>query len=320
MSRVRLYSLVLLAVAESSFRPIVLSTAASSSRLLLVNSWLASLAPGGVHDRHQVVGAEAPLDELLRRDLHARRCGRSACADRRSPSRRRGRRTASRWSSRPARSATRRTAGGRRCSTGMSTSVNLVIACDFPSSRTWKSSFFRSRTMPSLLVGDDGVDLDVVDANLEGRRLLGGGRLAAPARGLAGGQRGAGQQHDQPHQSNTCIHGQLSTRLYVPARPSIGGSPKRREAPPPNLWQAMARLAEARCETDRRAKAAILEMMSPLAGGGRARHRRGAGGAQGRRPRRLAAVRLPRPEPDRRRRHRRSAARAATSPRAAGIT
>ena len=38
MSRVRLYSLVLFAVAESSLRPCVLSTAASSSCLLLVNS------------------------------------------------------------------------------------------------------------------------------------------------------------------------------------------------------------------------------------------------------------------------------------------
>ena len=59
MPRVLLYSLVLLTVAESSFRPLVLSTAASSSRLLLVNSWLALSAPGGVDHRHQIVGAEA---------------------------------------------------------------------------------------------------------------------------------------------------------------------------------------------------------------------------------------------------------------------
>ena len=32
-------------------------------------------------------------------------------------------------------------------SIGMSTSVKLVIDCDFPSSSTWKSSFFRSRTI-----------------------------------------------------------------------------------------------------------------------------------------------------------------------------
>ena len=45
MSRVRLYSPIRFAVAESSLRPLVLSTAASSSLLLLVNSWLALLAP-----------------------------------------------------------------------------------------------------------------------------------------------------------------------------------------------------------------------------------------------------------------------------------
>ena len=49
-----------------------------------------------VHDRHQVVGAEAALDELLAPPPSRAAIGRSACAGRRSPSRRRARRTVAR--------------------------------------------------------------------------------------------------------------------------------------------------------------------------------------------------------------------------------
>ncbi len=187
MSRVRLYSLVLLAVAESSLRPIVLSTAASSSRLLLVNSWLALLAPGGVHDGHQIVGAETALDELLGGRLDARRCGRSACAGRRRPSRRRGRRTASRWSC---------TSGSIGCAAN-SGRLSLVDRnvdqrevgdrLRLPVLEHLEVFLLQVADEVALTVGDDGVDLDVVDADLEGRRLLAGGwrrrAAAAAARG-----------------------------------------------------------------------------------------------------------------------------------------
>ena len=123
-----------------------LSTAASSSRLLLVNSWLSSGAPAGVDDRHQVVGAEVALDELPRRALHALRAAEPRCADRRGPSRRRGRRTGARCVLTSGSIGVAANSGRSARSTGMSTSVKVVIVCGLPSSKTWKSSFFRSRT------------------------------------------------------------------------------------------------------------------------------------------------------------------------------
>ena len=62
----------------------------------------------------------------------------------------------------------------------MSTSEQMVSVCGFPCSTIWKSSFVRLRTKLPSRVGDDGVDLDVVDLDLEGDRglrLIGG---AAP--------------------------------------------------------------------------------------------------------------------------------------------
>jgi len=70
MSRVRLYSLVLFAVAESSLRPWVLSDGASQQLLVVVNSWFDSEERQCDH-RHQVVGAQPALDELLGASLTA---------------------------------------------------------------------------------------------------------------------------------------------------------------------------------------------------------------------------------------------------------
>ncbi len=183
----------------------------------------------------------------------------------------------------------------------MSTSVKLVIACDLPSSRTWKSSFFRSRTRLPCSVGDDGVDLDVVDAHLEGRRLLSRRlrRLAAGAGrrgGLAGRQRGAAPAaRAAPSVEDVHSWSLLSSRLYVPAR-RVGVDRASLDAIS-ELWRGSPK-------RDVRTRAAILEQDVSFPGGGRARHRRGAGGAAGRRARRLAALRLSRPESDCRRRHR----------------
>ena len=68
-------------------------------------------------------------------------------------------------------------------------------------------------------VGDDGVDLDEVDPDLERRgcwavrwrRLLGGLRW-----GLSGSQCAAGQQHEQRDESKTCIHGHLKASVSHP--------------------------------------------------------------------------------------------------------
>ena len=53
------------------------------------------------------------------------------------------------------------------------------MVCGLPSSKTWKSSFFRSRTNWPLRVGDERVDLDVLDLGFEGRRLRGAGAGSA---------------------------------------------------------------------------------------------------------------------------------------------
>ena len=106
----------------------------------------------------------------------ALRCGRSACADRRGPSRRRGRRTAARCVFTSGSIGAAANSGRSARSIGMSTSEKSVIVCALPSSSTWKSSFFRSRTRLPLLVGDDRVDLDVVDLTLKvGGCWAGGG-------------------------------------------------------------------------------------------------------------------------------------------------
>ena len=61
---------------------------------------------------------------------------------------------------------------------------------------------------PALLVGDDGVDLDVVDLELEGRRVQPlRRRRADSARPSADG---AGQQDNDPCHSHASVHGKLS--------------------------------------------------------------------------------------------------------------
>ena len=55
-----------IAVADSSARPVVLSTAASEQPLVVRELLARVVGAGGVRDRHQIVRAEALLDELLR--------------------------------------------------------------------------------------------------------------------------------------------------------------------------------------------------------------------------------------------------------------
>ena len=64
--------------------------------------------------------------------------------------------------------------GGSNFSTGMSTSEAIDTVCGLPCSETWKVVLGEVADEVALLVGDDGVDFDVVDFDLEGnRRLLG---------------------------------------------------------------------------------------------------------------------------------------------------
>ena len=58
----------------------------------------------------------------------------------------------------------------------------------------------------ALLVGDDGVDLDVVDLELEGRRI----QPLRRRRILPRRQDGAGQQDNDPCYSHASVHGRLS--------------------------------------------------------------------------------------------------------------
>ena len=208
MSRVRLYSPIRFAVAESSLRPLDLSTAASSSRLLLVNSWLALLAPCGVHDRHQVVGAEAALDELLGRHLHALRSAeaRVQVVDHHHVD------------APVERSLVRlhvgldRGGGEQRPIGALDGNVHQRERADrlgLAVLEDLEIFLLQVADVGALLVGDDDVDLDVVDLHLEGRglRRLGRGRLT-------GGQRRAGKkgQRAQPGEERVFM-GKLSSRL-----------------------------------------------------------------------------------------------------------
>ena len=93
-----------------------------------------------------------------------------------------------------------------------SMSLNVSIFCGLPSSVISKSACLRSATGCAVLVGDDDVDADEVDAAAEdraaaGRRLLrsaagrvapAAGWLLLPPAALCARSDGAGQQHAPP--------------------------------------------------------------------------------------------------------------------------
>ena len=73
MSRVRLYSLVFVGGRRVELAAERLVDGGEQQPLVAGELLARIRRPGGVHDRHQIVGAEVPLDELLRRRFHARR-------------------------------------------------------------------------------------------------------------------------------------------------------------------------------------------------------------------------------------------------------
>ena len=138
---------------------------------------------GRVDDGDDVVGADVALDELPRRGARARRAVEAGVADRRGRGRRRAPRTACGSTTTSGGMAVFEKSGGSTRSIGMSTIENAVSACGLPSSTIWKSSLVSVADEVALRVGDVGVDLDVVDFDLEGDGRL----LSALERGAGAG-------------------------------------------------------------------------------------------------------------------------------------
>ena len=224
------------------------------------------------HDRHQIVRAELLVDELLRGPPHQVRVLRQrvrlvehhhvdAAVE-----------AAARWSARRARSAAPRTAAARRARPGCRRATKSRNRLRLAVFEDLEVFLLQIADVIAARVGDERVDLDVVDLDLEGRRrCVPGAAGAGPAGAWPALSDDSGEQRDRARQAYLSTHVRIMPHLAVTGRSTT---------------------VSRRLPTGFRPPGTLY--LRDASGDGRTRHRRHSGGARGRRPRRLAALRFSR--------------------------